>query len=104
MVYPEPEPILVWLHISDFEGGAAARRHSIPATLRHDVPSEDLALGRIWVKSVEKQQSYCISSVFGDGAESGATAPRQVAGSAWVVFSFYSFKFRTSQSTESCHN
>ena len=38
------------------------RRRSVPATLPHDVPSYDLALGQIWAKSVEKWQSYCIFS------------------------------------------
>ena len=53
------------------------RHRSVPATLRHDVPSYDLALGRIWAKSVEKQRSYGIFSVFG-GAAGGQPSGRRI--------------------------
>ena len=58
------------------------RRRSVPATLYHDVPSQDPALDQIGAKSVEKRQSYCIFSVFEGGAGSGAAAPLPVCRSA----------------------
>ena len=56
------------------------RRGSVPATMRHDVPSYDLALGQIWAKLVEKRQSYGIFSVFGSAAGGGrrAASGRQI--------------------------
>ena len=50
----------------------------VPATFHHDVPSQDPALDQIGAKSVKKRQSYCIFSVFGGGAGSGAAAPLPV--------------------------
>ena len=58
------------------------RRLNVLATLRHDVPSYDLALGRIWAKSVEKRRSYGIFSVFGGAAGGGPKGSLPVVGSA----------------------
>ena len=54
------------------------RRRSIAATFHHDIPFQDPASDQIGAKSVEKRQSYCIFSVFGSGAGSGAAAPLPV--------------------------